>query len=155
MPGGVFRLIEIAPRQLGRFEGTLRQRVGDALPHGFVLELRGLRELLAPTLTDGIGKCTAKVAEEGKRLGCAPLLSHEQHRYLRQQEIDGDDGAQGFGRSEGGDALTECAVADLIVVLNECDERRGRKRAARLTAWRTAKPHDLPLKSEALGQRAA
>ena len=75
-----------------------------------------------------------EIAEEEERLRRRPFLAHEQHRHLRQQQIDGRDGAHRGGRRDGCQAFAKGAVADLVVVLDEGDE--GQPEAGRHSAPR-------------------
>ena len=61
--------------------------------------------------------------------------------------------AHRFGRGEGGQALTEGAVADLIVILEKAHEARGEARA-RLAPRPAAIGRPLALIGEALGEAA-
>ena len=67
-----------------------------------------------------------EVAEEGEGLSGIPLFTHEKHRHLRQQQIHGRDGAHNALICEHADALAERAITDLVVILNERNERDGR-----------------------------
>ncbi len=59
------------------------------------------------------------------------------------------------GLRDGGDALAEGAVADLVVILDEGDESGRGQIGAGLATRLAAIRHHLALEGEALGQRAA
>ena len=122
------------PVELGRGKGRVGQRVGDALARRRVLELRKAGELVAPALAHGIGEIGPEIAEEREGLRRRPFLAHEQHRHLRQQQVDGGDGAHRLGRRRGRQPVAEGAVADLVVVLDERDEGGRRQARAGLAA---------------------
>ena len=82
-----------------------------------VLELGEAGELLAPAFAHGVGEFGAEIAEEREGLRRAPFLAHEQHRDLRQQQIDRGDRAHRFGRRDRVQPIAKGAVADLVVVL--------------------------------------
>ena len=96
-----------------------------------------------------------EIAEEGKRLRRAPLLAHEQHGNLRQQEIDRRDRPHCCNRCETGQPIAECPVAHLVVVLDEGNEGGWREVHARHASRAAAKGHQLALKREALRESAA
>src|SRR5262249_18479159 len=101
-------------------------RVGDGLASGLGRERRKTSELAAAALDDGWPDVRAEVAEEQEWFGRRPLLAHEQERQRRREPQDRRGGAHSFCGGERRDALPEGAVADLIVVLQEADKRRGR-----------------------------
>ncbi len=154
-PSGMGLRGHLVPVELGRSEGGLGLRVGDALPRLLVLELREFGELLAPPLAHGVGELADEIAEEWERLRSGPFLAHEQHRYLRQKQVHRRDGAHRLGLGDGGDALAEGAVADLVVILNEGDEGGGGQTGAGLAPRLAAVLHRLALEDEALRQRPA
>ena len=110
---------EGGPVELGRREGALRRRVGDEVAGGLVAEGRDVLELLASPVAHRLGGVAGEVAEEREGRRRIPFLAHEQHRHLRQQQVDGRDRRHGLGRGEGIEAVAEGAVADLVVVLQE------------------------------------
>ena len=75
-----------------------------------------------------------KVAEERKRPFRAPFLAHEQERRHRRQQRDGKRGRHRGLVDLGGQAVAERTVADLIVVLQEIDERGRGQGAGRFAA---------------------
>ncbi len=74
------------------------------------------------------------------RNGCrrAPFLTHEQHRDLRQQQVDRSCRAHRRCGRQHADALAECAIADLVVILQKSDE--GGRRQLRRSVHRAAEP---------------
>ena len=75
-----------------------------------------------------------EIGEIAERLGGAPLLAHEHQRHLRGEQEHGLHRAHRLFGGEVGDALAEGPVADLVMVLHETDEGRGRQMSARLAA---------------------
>src|SRR3954466_5927807 len=69
---------------------------------------------------------------EGRRGG--PFLAHEQHRDLRREQQAGASQAQLLGWGKRIDPLTEGAIADLVVVLQESHEGGGRHLTCALAA---------------------
>ena len=98
---------------------------------------RSARRFLLASLAHLRRQLGLEVAEIREGLGCVPFLSHEQHRRRRRQKQHGHSGAQGICVLDGvPNAITKHAIADLIVVLKENHEGRGRQMSAALTAWR-------------------
>src|SRR5258708_14491507 len=116
MPGRMLGHFQVGPGQLGRREGTLGLRIGDARSHSLVAKFRELRELQSSSVADSLREFAAKITEKWEWLSRAPLLAHEQHRHLRQQEIAGSDGAHGLWRSNRPHPLSETAATDLTMV---------------------------------------
>src|ERR1700690_2908207 len=100
-------------------------------------------------------KLSAKIAEECERFHAAPLLAHEEHRCLRQEQIDGGNRARNRRGRECSNALAAGAVADLIMILNEGDKGRGGQLCAWLAARAALILGQFALKREALCERAA
>src|SRR6202140_1906877 len=115
-----------------------------------IAEFRKAREFFPATLANGVGQVRAEIAEKGKRLCCSPFFAHEQHGYLGEEQIGGRDGPQRVCRRDRSQPIAERPIADLIVVLNECDECCRRQAAARLPACVATIRHELALKCEAL-----
>src|SRR6185503_9497909 len=126
--------IALAPIERGLFERTFGERVGDALADFRVLERGEALELLAATVAHGIAELAVEVAEKEERLLTAPLFAHEEERRRWREELNGAQGLQGPVVGEGKKAFAEGAVADLVMVLEEIDEARGREVLARLAA---------------------
>src|SRR5439155_26104521 len=117
-----------------------------------VREVGKAGELRAPALDDARPELTSEVAKEEKRLDSGPLLPHEEHgRGRRQQEQEGRR-PDGGGRGQGGEALAEGAVADLVVVLEKRDEGRRRQVTAGLAPRAAPVGRMLTLVREPLGQ---
>ena len=120
----------------------------------FARELGELLELAPAPLAHGIGELVVEVGEEAERLGRAPLLAHEQERDVGREQEDRLHRLDRLGRRQSGDPLAERAVADLIVILDEGDERDRRQMTARLAApGALAVVRDVALVDEARGQR--
>ena len=105
-------------------EGGLGIRIGNALARGRVGETGEAGELAPPAFGHGAGQFGAEVAEEQERLGGGEFLAHEQQRRLRREQQHGRDGFHHRRGGEVAQALAEGAVADLVVVLQEIDERQ-------------------------------
>ena len=144
------RLRRFAPVQARAGEGGGVERVGWSFP----FRKQG-RELDPPAGAHLLRELSGKIAEEQERRPGAPFLAHEQQRHLRAQQQEGLTGAHGLGRCQRGQSFAESAVADLVVVLEEADERRGRQVGRRLAARRAARVgRRLALIGETLGQGA-
>src|SRR3984893_11101704 len=141
--------------KLARGKGLVRERVGNARAHCWILKFRKAREFFPATLANGVGQVRAEIAEKGKRLCCSPFFPHEQHGYLGEEQIGGRDGPQRVCRRDRSQPIAERPIADLIVVLNECDECWRRQAAARLPACVPTIWHELALKCEALRERSS
>src|SRR5690606_39632580 len=83
---------------------------------------------------DLLAQFTAMIAEVEERGVAVELLAHEQHGDARREQERGQREPQdlvGASRvpppQQRAEALAEHAVADLVVVLREVDERRGRQ----------------------------
>ncbi len=120
-----------------------------------VLEFREARKFPATAGAHGGAQLPGKIAEEQKGLGRGPFLAHEQHRYLRQQQIEGRNGTQRGGCRNLREPIAECPVADPVVILDEGDEGQRRQRRARLPARPSAIGHELALKAEPFRQRTS
>src|SRR5262249_56397645 len=72
----------------------------------------------------------------------------------RSEEDDGGGRTYRLGRGEVGNALGEGGVADLVVVLEEVHEARGRQLRARLPPFAPPVGGPLALIGEALGEAA-
>ncbi len=94
----------------------------------------GFGEFLAPAVAHRFRELALEVAEERKRLARAPFVAHEQQRRRRREQRHGQRGLERRGWRQRRQPLAERAVADLIVVLQEIDERGGGQRRARLAA---------------------
>ncbi len=116
------------------------------------IELGEAREFLTTSVADGFRQFAFEIAEERERLLRPPFLAHEQHRRLRQEEIDARERPDSRRGGKRGQPLAERAVADLVVVLDEGDESAGRKLGARAAARRSAVGRDVALEGESLRQ---
>ena len=159
VPGqhSAMRLVgELGPGQAGEFHGTRGGGVGNPLAARRVAELGKASELLAPAAADSVGEFGAEIAEERERLRRPPFLAHEQHRDRGAQQIERGNGADRFRRRQGGDPVAHGAVADLVVVLQEGDERGGRQMGAGLApGLPSLEGRRFALKRKSLGQGAA
>ena len=105
-----------------------------------------------PRVTASRSGC-AKSQKNRNGLRGAELLAHEEERDRGRQQYAGDRGRERGRRRERADPLAECAVADLVVRLEEVDERGRRQHAARAPAPETAVRGALALVDEPFGQR--
>src|SRR4051812_28358579 len=88
---------------------------------------------LAPSpLSHGFGQLALEIDKEEERLAGAMLLTHEQHGNPGREEQDRHHRSQRFGVAQLYQPIAEAAIADLVVVLQEVDEGRGREMSARL-----------------------
>src|SRR6185437_10600982 len=123
---GVGRLREAAPLEVRRCEGRRIAGVG----YG-ALEMS---ELAQTPLADLVREPRLEVTEVGEGLEGAPFLTHEEHRRRRREQQYRRRGPQGLGTRELREPLAPGAIAHLVVILQEVDERRWRQVRARLTA---------------------
>jgi hypothetical protein len=112
------------------------------------------RELLAPAAPHRLAELAVEVAEEEERLVAGPLLAHEDERRRGREQQDRRKDLQLVLVGERREALAVRAVADLVVVLHEVDERPRRQMRARLATRLLAERRDLALVGEAFGKRA-
>ena len=143
------------PVELGGKERRLGEGIGDLRRRAPIDEFREPRKLLSPPFAHGLGQVAVEIAEERKRLTCAPFLAHEQHRDLRDDEIDARERSDLLGRNKHSQPLAKGAVANLIVILDEGDKGVGRQRRARAAARLLAIGHEFALVCKALGDRRA
>ena len=94
---------------------------------------------------------SAEVAEKKEGRRRAPFLAHEQHRYLRSEQVDACKRPDGLGRSQHVQPFAKRAIADLVVILDERHERVWRQFGARAAARRVPIRHHLALIGEAFG----
>ena len=94
-----------------------------------------------------------KSAKKRNGVSRAEFLAHEQERNRGREQEDRQHAAQCPGRRERMQPLAEGAIADLVVVLQEVDERVRRQVRARLAArLALAERRRLALVGEAFGQ---
>ena len=118
------RLLVSLAGELGALERRGILRIG----HLFAGELGEGGELAPAAVARGGGDLLVDVVgEELKGRGLAVLLAHEEHRRERRQQR----AERGERAGRGREAVAEGAVADLVVVLVEDDELRGRAVAGR------------------------
>src|SRR5271170_8115495 len=139
------RRVDPAPIEFGCKEGSLGGRIGDLRHPLRIRELRKARKLLAPPFTHGVGQLPAVVGKKEEWRRRAPFLAHEQHRYLRREQVDACQRPDSLRTSERIQALAKCAIADLVVVLDERYESIRRQSGAGTAAGRISIPHHLAL----------
>jgi hypothetical protein len=118
-------------------------------------EARERREFLAAAFADRVRELALEVAEVQEGRGGSHLLAHEEHRHRGREKQRGGGKPEPLGRCERDQALAERAVADLVMVLQEGDEGRGRQVRRRLPANLPAAVRArIALVGEALGEAA-
>src|SRR6516225_11660521 len=144
------------PVELGHLEGRRQGRVGDALARRRIAEFGVLRKLATPPFAHSIRQTRLEIAEEQKRRRARPFLAHEQERNLRRQQNDRDASVQRWLGSSGRQPGSAWLVADMVVVLQECDQSRRRQRRRGFAAgFAATKRRGFALIRETLGQRPA
>src|SRR5690606_30842646 len=68
------------------------------------------------------GQVAGEIAEEREWLLRTPFLAHVEHGWHRQQQRDRQRGLDGGGGCQRLETVSERAVSDLVVVLEEVDE---------------------------------
>src|SRR6185436_17116050 len=117
----------------------------DALPIYAALRLRSrkfrkLAELLSPAVPHRVGKLALIVGEIEKRIANSLLLAHEQQRDLRRKQQQSHADLEHVGIGDGGEPLAQCAIADLVMILQAEDEAERRE-----TTTRTAAPRAVAI----------
>ncbi len=143
------RPVEHRARRGGRILG-----IGNAA-RGPVTEPLERGELTPPALGDRRAQVGAEVAEVEERLGRRPLLAHEDERQRRREEQH--DGGRPHARLGGQrvQTLAQPSVADLVVILQELDERGDGERAGGRAPRPSTARRALALVREALGEAAS
>ncbi len=136
-------------------EGFLCIRVWDRLPRLGIGEGGELGELLAAAFAHRIGEVVVEIGEEQERALATVFVTHEQQRDLRAEQEQRGGRAQFLRVGEQRQAFAHRAVADLVVVLEERDER-GRRQVCAGFAARLAVVvgRALPLVDEAFAEAA-
>src|SRR5579863_7256476 len=111
-------------------KGGFAQGIRDVVAIGRV----GPGVFVAAALADGFGEAALEIAEEREGHLRAPFLAHEQHGDRGREQRDRERRFDRFRLYLALEPVAEGAVADLVVVLQEIDERRGWKVAARFAA---------------------
>ncbi|MCY1420294.1 hypothetical protein D9M71_359090 [compost metagenome] len=119
-------------------------RVGEGLETG---------ELGAAAIAHGLRQLAMVAGEKQERFARGPFITHEQQGNHGREQQQGGRGAQGLRRAQLAQALTQGAVADLVMVLQKQNERRRRQVRAGFSSWH-APGVGLPLVDEALAQAA-
>lgn len=130
------RVGRLGARRGERRAGERRRvvRVGNRVAMGGIGERGEGGEFAAAAFAHRCGERAAMIGEELERLRRAAFLAHEQQRNLRRKQRERARRAQRVVVHERAQPLAECAVADLIVVLQERDERARRQVRARFAA---------------------
>src|SRR5690606_31683488 len=118
--GTMLRLTQVPPVELGHIEcfdlHRIGQRPAGRQPREDVLELA------FAALLDRLGQVAGEIAEEREWLLRTPFLAHVEHGWHRQQQRDRQRGLDGGGGCQRLETVSERAVSDLVVVLEEVDE---------------------------------
>src|SRR5690606_14320315 len=148
------RALRLFPVKRGSPESGLGVGIGDALPCRGIAERAEACELPAPAVPHRLAELALEVAEVEEWPRAAPLLAHEEQGRRRREEEDRDRGPEGLLPCKRRQAFSERPVADLVVVLQEVDERRGREMGAGLAARFARERRHLALVGEALREAA-
>src|SRR5207248_3519731 len=97
-------------------------------------------EFFAAPFGDRSRETGLEVAEEQERRRGSKLFTHEKEWRRRREQDDRERCAHPLVRRKRVNALAHCAVADLIVILEERNERRRRQCGARFAARTPAAP---------------
>src|SRR5262249_60358169 len=92
---------------------------------------------LAP-VAHGLRQFCLESAEKRKWFRCAPFFAHEQKRWRRLQQQNGQGRGKRIGLGEYCQPLAQGPIADLVVVLQEIDEGARRQMPAWLAARTSA-----------------
>src|ERR1700691_4261610 len=92
-------------------------------------------EFIAASRRNGFRQTFLKIAEEEEWCFRAELLAHEKQGRKRCKQKNRRCGAKGFWICDCRDPFSEGAVADLIMILQERDKRRGRQTSGGFTAY--------------------
>src|ERR1700761_649103 len=102
-------------------DGRVKRGFAQGVRHVAAELLIGPGIFVATSLADGFGQTALEVAEKWEGSFRAPFLAHEQHGNCRRKERDRKRGFDGFRFGKTLQPVTERAVADLVVVLQEVD----------------------------------
>ena len=121
------RVLRFRPIDLRPFECRAIRRIGNRLRHLRIREGLEALELAAATVTHRFREVglVLEVDEELERRRGSPFLAHEHQGNLRREQKECLRQGEALRRNEVRKALAEGAVADLVVVLQECDEGRS------------------------------
>ena len=148
---GEVLFINLSPIELGCEESRLSAGIRNLCDTLGIREFRKARKLLAPPFPHGVGEFPLVVAEKEEWLLRAPFLAHEQHGYLRSEQVDAGERPDRLGRCQHVEPFAKRAIADLVVILDEGYESVRRQSCAGTAAGRVAIRHHLPLIGEAFG----
>jgi hypothetical protein len=126
---GVNRIVGVALGEV-KLAALERVGVGGVQEHGHPLagaDAGELREELGAALAHRPAELPLVVGEVQKWRGRGELLTLEEHRCARREEQERRHGAEAAGTGRPMQALAADRVRDLIVVLDEGDEGRGRQ----------------------------
>jgi len=118
------------PVQHGGVEGGDPKRIW----HLVAIPVIGPFVFLLSSLAHRMREIALEVAEEREGSLRTPFLAHEQHGDHGRKKRHCESGLDFLPGCQRLETITKRAVADLVVVLQEVDEGRGRKLAAGLAA---------------------
>ena len=129
----MLRLRNRIPVEPAGFKGSAIVRVGDLLACGFVVEPGKASELFSPARCNRRGQVFPKIAEEKKRRFTPKFFTHEEQWWRRREQHDFERRANRAGICNLVDTFAESTVSDLIVILQEGNERGERHSRRGLT----------------------
>ncbi len=105
-----------------RSERVGRIGVGDSRSIGRIGERRKPGKLIPSAFAHRFGKLRSMIGKEQEGRSAGGLFAHEEQRHLWAQDLQCYGGFQRGWFHQRGQALAECAVADLVVILQEQHE---------------------------------
>src|SRR5262249_59239524 len=127
--------------------------VGDASCRSFVAHALQVTELCPAPRSNTTSQLPGEIAEEGKRFARSPFLTHEEQRRGRRNEQNAKGGTHRIGGRSLYQSISKRPVSDLVVVLQEGDERARAQVGGGLAARSAAATRGrLAPKRQTLGQ---
>lgn len=105
------------------FKGLYRIWIGNTLTLSRVFEQGEMGKLIATTFGNSFGQVPVEVAKKQKWSGRAEFLSHEQEWRGGTEKENCGRRSQGAMVSERDQAVSECAIPDLVVILKKRNKR--------------------------------
>src|SRR5271157_1432883 len=150
------RLHNDAPVELRGLKGFGSAGVWNPLAFGRVMESGKMSELISPARGNSSSQILLEITEKEKRCFSPELFTHEEQRRGRREQEDRHGRAYSTAIRNLDDALAECTVSDLVVILKEGDKCSRRQALGGFTT-RFAIPvgGNLTLVRESMGQATA
>src|SRR5450755_2636971 len=126
----MLRLRNRIPVEPAGFKGSGIVRIRDLLACGFVVEPGKASELFSPAGCNRRGQVFPKIAEKEKRRFAPKFFTHEEQWRRGREQHDFERRANWAGICNLEDSFAERTVSDLIVILEEGNER-GERHARR------------------------